>query len=266
MWGQIAIGLKSGDLYLYIIAFLTWLGLTVMLERMFTLQFVYNLDFKKFLRNLRKMIQAEDWDRAVSECKKARRTSLPLIALRGLEANEVDPTTVRGTLEEETLEFIPRIEARLSLLPAAATAVLFIGVIGTMDRLWTVFTSVGVLDTADKQAALATGVSTSLVHTTVGLLCCMMLLIGHHLVRGLASRLIDRVHHGIIVVTNLLAPATAMAAYMPAPQMMPAAGEVMESYNDGVDAPIEEDNAGGEATDAFDDAAVDDIKDEEEII
>ncbi len=269
MWGQLAIGLKSGDIYLYLICALSWLGLTIVIERIITLQFVYNLDFKKFLKNLKKMIQAEDTDRAMSLCKKARRSSLPAITLRALEASEVDPTTVRTTLEEETLEFLPRIEARMALIPAAATATLFIGVLGTMDFLWRAFSSVGVLDTADKQATLSASVSSALVPTTAGLVSCLILLVGHHIVRGLAIRFLDRFHHGITVVTNLVAPQQAFATYVAsAPTGATGSADVVESFDSSEDysQPSAATASTGEANDAFSDASVEDIKDEEEII
>ena len=225
--------------------------------------FVFNIDFKKFLLNFRKMIQAEDIDRAMNLCKKASKTSLPLISLKALEASETDPSSVRGIIEEETIDFLPRIEARLGVLPSAATIILLIGILGSIDNLWAAFHSIDVLDTAEKQASLSGGIAASLTHTALGLLICIILISGHHLLKGVAIRLTERLHHGITVITNLLAPQEMTGGFMPvgAMDMMqpnPTEGpvEAMETAEE-----AEED-----LDDGFDDATVEDIKDEEEII
>src|SRR5690606_33629773 len=143
-------------------------------------------DFNKFLNNLKKMIRAEDLDRAINLCKAASKTSLPMISLRALEAAETDPTSVRGTIEEEAIDFLPRIEVRLGVLPALATFALLVGIIGTIDRLWAAFHSIDVLDTAQKQASVGHGVAGSLSYTTMGLLICTLFLVGNQLLRGFA--------------------------------------------------------------------------------
>ena len=93
-----------------------------------------DIDFSKFLSSLKKMISSEDYERAINFCKSVSKTSLPKITLRAIEASENDPTTVRGTIEEETIEFLPKIENRINTLPALATLIMLIGILGTIDR------------------------------------------------------------------------------------------------------------------------------------
>jgi biopolymer transport protein ExbB len=267
MWSEIAIALKNGDPYAYIIIFLAWVGFVLMFERFIMLQFVLNLDFKKFTLSFRKLVQAEDIDRAISLCKRTSRTSLPHISMRALEAAESDPTTVRGVIEEESIDFLPRIENRLNLLPTIATIVLLVGVLGTIDRLWSAFHAIDILDTADKQASLAGGIASSLTHAALSLMVCCIMMGSHHVLKGMALKLIDRIHYGVAVLTNLLA-APESSGYMPA--MMPmmgaqsgnvAAGGGPSALDEQVSSPdieVEED--------AFNDAAIENIKDEEEII
>ena len=118
MWNHIAISLQQGNFFLLTILFLGFIGTVIFFERFIMLQFVYHIDFVRFLNNLKRSIQAEDLDRAVSLCKSQSHTSLPLICLKALEAAERDPTTVRGTIEEATIDFLPRLESRLGFLPA----------------------------------------------------------------------------------------------------------------------------------------------------
>ena len=48
-------------------------------ERLIMLQFVYHIDFAKFLGNLKKMVAAEDLGRAINLCKNVSSTSLPFV-------------------------------------------------------------------------------------------------------------------------------------------------------------------------------------------
>jgi biopolymer transport protein ExbB/TolQ len=276
MWSEIGNSIAKGDAYSILLLVFLFVGLVVCFERLFMLQFVLNLDFAKFLNNLKKMVKAEDFDRAISLCRNESKTSLPLISLRALEAAETDPSTVRGTIDEEAINFIPRIEARLGYLPALATLTMLVGVLGTIDALWNAFHSIDILDTAQKQASVGHGIAGSLTYTSIGLIVAMILLAAHQFLKGMAIRLAERIHYGVTVLTNLLAPqdvAVIGGAMMASPTMampMTESGGDMGSYNSG-DSGV---NAATASTalnndsneDGFDDASVEDIKDEEEII
>jgi biopolymer transport protein ExbB/TolQ len=265
MWGELASSLKHADGYVIAIIVLGFLASVIFFERLIMIQFVYHIDFKKFLSNLKKIVKADDMDRAITLCKNVSHTSLPYISLRALEAAETDPTRVRGTIEEEAMDFLPKLETRLSALPAIATLVLLIGILGTIDALWSAFHSIDVLDTAKKQGTLAQGVSTSLNSTAVALIFGIILLAGYTILKGMAAHLTERVHHGVAVLTNLLAPQESLSymavasaqqvAEHPAP---PAAAQDPQTGKQGTPAP--------QADESFDDVSIEDIKDEEEII
>ena len=265
MWSQLAINLTSGDWYIYCMLAFGWVGLVILIERVTMIFVVYNLDFKKFLQNFRKMIQAEDVDRAMNLCKKASKTSLPHISLKALEASETDPSTVKGIIEEETIDFLPRVEARLGALPGLATLVLLIGILGSIDNLWAAFHSINVLDTAEKQASLSGGIAASLTHTALGLMISIILISGHHVLRGAALRLIERLHHGITVISNLLAPQET-GSFIPVGAMPMMAGQAPLQAGESTPETETAEEAEEDLDDGFDDAAVEDIKDEEEII
>lgn len=262
MWGELAHGLQEGDVYMYCIIFLAFIAVVIIFERVVMLQGVYNINFMKFLAELKKMVAAEDFDRAKNHCKSTLSTSLPKITLRALELSEVDPTSVKGAIEEETIEFLPKLESRLSVLPAVATLILLVGILGTIDGLWGAFHSIDVLDTAKKQASLANGIASSLNPTALGLLACMFILSAHQILKSIAIQVTERLHYGIAVVSNLLVP-------QEVPTMTLAAAPIVAQQASN-DAPAQEmsETMLEEETqdDAFDDAAVEDIKDEEEII
>ena len=99
---------------------------------------------------------------------------------------------MRGIIEEETIDFLPRVEARLTILPSLSTTILLIGVLGTIDGLWEVFNSIEILDTSEKQARLANGITESLNPTTLGLIVCIVFLSMHQALKGTAIRLTEK--------------------------------------------------------------------------
>ncbi len=267
MFGEIAASFQKGNIYLSLMLFLGFLGTAIIFERLIMLQFVYHLDFSKFLSNLKKLLSAEDTSRALGFCKSVSSTSLPGIARRALEAAESDPTTIRGAIEEETIDFLPRVEARIGFLMAISTLIMLTGVLGAIDSLWNTFHAVSVLDTAQKQASLGIEIARALNPAAFGVLLSMVILVGYYLVRGMAIRLTERMHYGVTVLTNLLVPPE-VANFMPVAMAAPVAAAAGSAASAAASPESPAPNASeGVATDAnFADASVEDIRDEEEII
>ncbi len=266
MWGELALSLQHMNGYVTAIISLGFLATLVFFERLLMLQFVYHIDFSKFLNNLKKMVAAEDLDRAITLCKNVSQTSLPRISLKALEAADTDPTKVRGTIEEETIDFLPNIERRLGVLPAITLLIMLVGVLGTIDSLWLAFHSIDVLDTAKKQATLAQGIASALNPTALGLMFGMVFLSGNYILKGMAVNLIERVHYGVAVLTNLLVPAD-VATYVP--MTAPAGGgDSAPNFDKSSEefSGAKEEPSATPSDESFDDVSVEDIKDEEEII
>lgn len=264
MFGEIAASFQRGNLYLLAMLFLGFLATAIIFERIIMLQVVYHIDFTKFLSNLKKLLSNEDTSRGLSFCKSVSSTSLPGIARRALEAAETDPTTIRGTIEEETIDFLPRIESRIGALMAMATLIMLTGVLGAIDSLWNTFHAVSILDTTQKQASLGQEIARALNPAAFGVLLSMLVLVGYYLVRGMAIRLTEKMHYGVTVLTNMLVPAE-VTNYMPVAMAAPVSADVAPppATSESLAHATPE---GGSSDAQFKDAAVENIRDEEEII
>jgi|LauGreDrversion4_2_1035121.scaffolds.fasta_scaffold00704_20 biopolymer transport protein ExbB/TolQ len=269
MWTEVARSFQLGNGYILSMLIIGFIALVIFFERVIMIQGVYNINFSKFLNNLRKMVLAEDLNRAISLCRNTSSTSLPKIACKALEAADSDPTRVRGTIEEEALDFLPAIERRIGALPALTLMIMLIGILGTIDSLWIAFQSVDVLDTAKKQATIAQGIASSLSPTALGLLFGTLMLAGYYFLKGIALNLTEEMHHGVAVLFNLLAPRDTVS-YVSIPDSNESPSN--HSPTHATAAPIEQRPNTNQAAPAnkpeenFDDASIEDIKDEEEII
>jgi biopolymer transport protein ExbB/TolQ len=269
MLSEIAASLQSGNKFVMCMMIITFIGTMLIFERLIMLHFVYHIDFKKFLNNLKKLMLGDDLSRAISFCKGVSSTSLPHIARRALEAADTDPSTVRGTLEEETIDFLPRLEARVSSIGVLANLIMLLGVLASLDALWNTFHALNALDASKRQVSLGNEISTALVPAALGLALSMLLLLGHHFARTAAMRLTERLHHGVTVLHNLLVPAD-VATFMPVAVGAggAAVATVAQTENASANsAPSQSTETTGTDNNAsFEDAAVEDIRDEEEII
>ena len=269
MFAEIAASFQQDNVYLKFMLILGFLSMAVVFERLIMLQFVYNLDFPKFLGDLRKLLTPEDTSRALSFCKSVSSTSLPGITRRALEAAETDPTTIRGVIEEETIAFLPRIEMRVGAIMAFSTLILLTGVLGSIDSLWNTFHAVSVLDSTQKQASLGGEIARALNPTAFGVFLSMVILVGYYMIRGMALRLTERMHYGVAVISNLLVPAE-VTSFMPI--SMPASPVSRDTgANTGAHAGAQSSSASSPSEGAIQDANVADtpaenIRDEEEII
>lgn len=264
MWNELARSIQAQNYYVMTILILFAIALMIIFERMMMLYFVYNINFDKFISSLKNMVASEDYERAMNFCKTSSNTSLPKISLAALEAAEYNPTKVAGTINEETAAFAPKVTARIPLLSSLSTMVLLVGVLGTVDDLWSAFHSLGVLDTAKKQASLAAGISSSLNPTALGLLVAGVTLFFSQIVKSSASRLLDKLYYGVTALTTLLVQhntPSLQQSISPTGSSVSQAATSEAAESDGESAVNE---AQGEP--AGEGENLDDIKDEEEII
>ena len=139
--------------------------------------------------------------------------------------------------------------------------VLLTGLLGTVDALWLAFHSIDVLDSTQKQVTLARGMAGALNPTAFGLLAAMLILLGYQVVKNMALRLIDELQHGITVLYNLLVPTE--------PQFVAAAPLEQSNKSFSLESKQPEERIPEEKAplkEALNDASIEDIKDEEEII
>ena len=64
MWNDIAFSFQQGNIYLIGVFGLAFIACVVILERLIMYVFIYNIDYKKFITELRKMLLSKDYERA----------------------------------------------------------------------------------------------------------------------------------------------------------------------------------------------------------
>ncbi len=265
MWYELKLLLQHNDPITYIILVLTLISAIVVFERFLFLGIIYNLNTRKFMSDLLKIITASDYDRAITFCKRTSKHGLPKIMEKSVMAYLSDPQSLRGKLEEEALDFIPLIEKRLSLISSLGNTVLMIGLTGTAIGIWSVFNHGEIMVGSLKQDVINTGLSRSLNITIFSLIISTAIHFSHSLLKASAIKIVDGVESSVLKIANLLAPPPVAVG---AVQTVAAAAP--EAPHEEPDLEPEEEEEEEEEIEDLDDESFEeeayDIKDEEEII
>ena len=266
MWQSVFNSLKGGDVYFIVLSVFAFFVLFVFFERFILLQFVYNINFEKFIDKIKVLIKSNEAEQALELCKKTANVGLPRIVEKAVEAGIGDPSMVRGVIEEEVVSFIPRLEKGVGFLSLMGALAVLVGVSGTISSLWNSLYSMEVVDTTQKQLSLGLQMSFALTYTMCGLLVCILCVLMSYYIKSKSVIISSKIYHGVSVMHNLY-PQQASYNFVPI-----ASTEASKSQEEGPsDEGEEEFNAEANSqqvaeSDIEEFSEVDEIKDEEEII
>ena len=268
MWQSVFNSLKNGDIYFIILSIFMFFALFCFFQRFILLQFVYNINFEKFIDKIKTLVKSNEAEQALELCKKTSNIGFPKIAGKAVEAGIGDPTMVRGVIEEQVVAFVPRLDKGSSFLSLIGVLSVLVGIVGTLSSLWNILYSMEVVDTTQKQLSIGLQMSYSLSYTMCALIICISCVMMSFYIKSQAVNISNKIYHGVSVLHNLY-PQQSGFGFVPV-------GSSDTTKTD-EDSAMEEGGGGeevfesGESTevsqsDIGEFSEVDEIKDEEEII
>ena len=204
---DIAIAFQRGGPFMYAITAALGLGIAVIVERLFYLLVRFNVDGRKFYRELRKLIEAGELGAARDLCGNA---PLPRILRVGIEAAMAasgpgKERAVQNAVDEEALAVIPSVEKRIHYLSMIANVATLLGLLGTILGLINAFAGVADADPSQKSEYLARGISMAMNTTAYGLMVAIPCMVAYAFIQSKASKIIDEVDEYSVKLINLLA-------------------------------------------------------------
>lgn len=197
---------RNGEIIPYIILAFLCVGYVIIFEKFFLFQFVYKIPFEKFDQQMKKMLLANDMDRARSFSRSVAKTGLPLLVVKAIDAYEHDPMQVRATLSEEGLRFFPRVRRRMAQLPHFAAVCVILGALAAVAGIWNSFQMVDGLELGVKSFAFSKGLTLALLPLAISLAAAVLLMFPFGILDAMAWRLESEIEHSLCVVLNILAP------------------------------------------------------------
>lgn len=197
---------RNGEIIPYIILAFLCVGYIIIFEKFFLFQFVYKINFEKYNMQLKKMLLANDMERARSFSRATSKTGVPMLTVRAIDSFENDPMRVRATISEEGLRFFPRLRRRMTQLPNFAAACIVLGAIAAVYGIWSSFQMVEGLELGIKSFTFAKGLTIALLPLAISLVAAVLLMLPFGILDAMAWRLEAEMEHSLCLVLNILAP------------------------------------------------------------
>lgn len=172
--------MRDGGPVMWVILGLSVLGTTLFLERALDLYILRRLSSTAFVDTIMRHLEARQFKNALEACNVSTRHPLVSVVRAGiLRANRREKEIERA-MEKEMLQALPSLHKRIALMALLANSATLVGLLGTIFGLITAFNSVAAASAAERQSALAAGISQAMYTTAFGISAAIPLLFFHH--------------------------------------------------------------------------------------
>lgn len=197
---------KDSPYFLIINMIVSVVVVAIIVERFIFQMTKYRVNAKEFFAQVKKLVAANNIDRAIKLCEANDFPVLQLVKAGLTHANKGEDE-IDAALSERYGELKPAIEKRIGSLWSLANIATLVGLLGTVVGLIHTFGAVAAqgLSQADKQRILANGIAEAMYNTAFGLGIAVLCMIAHLILSQRAKRLAHELEATMEKVFNLLA-------------------------------------------------------------
>jgi len=195
--------LMDGAPFSFINVFVLAVVLAIIAERFVYILTKYRVNSREFMAQIRKLVQANNIDRAIKLCEAA---PLPLLQVvkAGLTQVNKGEEAVIASMEERWAELAPDLEKRIAALWTLANIATLIGLLGTISGLIRSFGALGSAAPAQRSTILAAGISEAMWNTALGLGIAVVCMIFHLFLHSYAKKIKTDMELSTMKLENLL--------------------------------------------------------------
>ena len=210
----------DGGPVMWVILIASIFGTVIFLERAFDLYLTRRLDADAFSTHILDLVQKRQYSAALKACDVKSRHPITNVMRAGwMRANRREKEIERA-MEKEMLDALPNLQKRVSFLALLANTATLVGLLGTIFGLITAFNSVAAASAAERQEALAAGISQAMYTTAFGISVAVPLLFFHHFISKRQENILLEVEGG---ASGLLVALSGERASAPMSPPIPAA-------------------------------------------
>ena len=192
----------SGGPFMYPILVGSIAALAIFIERFFVLQVRFSLNHRAFLARIMGYIRDRNYNQAISLCEGKANHPLVKVLKAGIIKANKSKRDIAASMEEETVRQIPIVEKRVGYLAVIGNISTLVGLLGTIFGLIAAFEAVGLASAADKQKALADGISEAMATTAFGLIVAIPCMFAHYFLSNKANDIVDAMDESALALTN----------------------------------------------------------------
>lgn len=206
--------LDKGGWMMYVLLAISIVGTVIFLERFFALYVRQRLAATRFEKMVLAHVEARRYRQALDACNAAGKHPLVPVFRSGILRANRSAREIEKAMEKEMLHALPNLTKRIGFLALLANSATLLGLLGTILGLISAFQSVGAASAAQRQQALADGISTAMYTTFFGIAVAVPVLFMHHFIQRRSENMVMEVEGG---ATSLLVALTGPVREMHAP-------------------------------------------------
>lgn len=195
-FGIITEYLDDGGIVMYVILLVSVIGMVIFLERAFDLYIQRRLSTDSFISSVLQQVESRRFRQALDLCNLRSKHPLVSAVRAGVLRSNRREKEIERAMEKEMLAALPDLQKRIALMGLLANTATLIGLLGTIFGLITAFNSVAAASAAERQAALAAGISQAMYTTAFGISVAVPLLFFHHFLSKRMDQIVHQVEQG----------------------------------------------------------------------
>lgn len=162
-----------------------------------------SVNARAFLEQLRKLLAANNVDRAVKLCS-ATEAPVARVAKAGLMRMSKGEAAIATGIEETMADVTPELKKRVAALWSVANIATLLGLLGTISGLIRSFAAVGSASPEQRSALLSKGIAEAMYNTAFGLGIAVTCMIGHVFLSAAAKKHTSELETFSLKLENLL--------------------------------------------------------------
>jgi biopolymer transport protein ExbB/TolQ len=201
---------STGWFFMWTLLVIAVFMVAIAIERAYYILVRSNINAPKFMAEIKKLVKGGDYKKAIALCNSARNKALPQVVLAALkkvaETDAIDFRSVQNSVDEGTLEVIPKLQERTGFLAMIANVSTLIGLMGTIYGLIAAFRSVSApgIDATEKSRMLAAGIAVAMNTTLTGLIIAVPAILLYTFVHNKTTKIIDEIDEHTVKLINLI--------------------------------------------------------------
>lgn len=169
---------EQGGFFMYVNLIASTIAIAVIVERTIFFLGKGSVNAKAFLEQIRKLVAANNIDRAVKLCS-ATDAPVARVAKAGLTRLSKGEAAVTTAIEETLVDVTPDLKKRIPGLWSLANIATLIGLLGTISGLIGAFAAVAKAAAADRSTILSGRIAEAMNNTFLGLAIAAVCMIAH---------------------------------------------------------------------------------------
>lgn len=219
----------DGFVFMWAIIAIGCFAVFLVIERWLYISARSDIDAPRFVQKIRNLLLENQDEQAIQLCKSGGKLILPKVVGNAIVKSKSQPALIRSGVEQDVVGAIAGLERRLSFLSLCSNVSTLLGLMGTIYGLILAFEAVGQpnVSPAMKTSMLASGISTAMNTTLLGLIAAVPCIFAYSAYRAKIDRVIAELDEYSIGIMKYLVPSgTIQKSYRPSSRK---SGEAIES-------------------------------------